>query len=180
MLSLAATESASSPSLVVKMDKASFRARDDTIVLHNINFEGQASKFHVVIGPTWSGKTTLLQAILGELSLESGSASICIGSITYCSQTPWLQNLSIRDNIVAGIALDRSWYSRVVSAVALDADFPEIPDWDKSLIGRGGLALSGGQKQRVVRLQSLIPSGPRFRLTFLDRHWPGLCIPGTK
>ena len=150
-------ESLSSPTHVVKMQKASFRSRDKTVLLHDINLEVQASTFYAVTGPAGSGKTTLLHAILSELTLERGSICICSGSVAFCSQTPWLRNLSIRDNIIAGAVFDRPWYSRVIAACALDADFASNPDWDKTLIGSGGLALSGGQKRRLVCFVYVLP-----------------------
>lgn len=175
---LGATESQRNP--MVKMEKAFFQARDKTVILYNIDLEVQESTFHVIIGPVGSGKTTLLHAILGELSLERGSSWSYQGSVAFCSQTPWLRNLSIRDNIVVGAEFDQDWYFRVVGACALEADFASIPDWDKALIGSGGLVLSGGQKQRVVRVSFMNFLSVKFSVQW---HVSGIILtqtpPGT-
>jgi ATP-binding cassette, subfamily C (CFTR/MRP), member 1 len=174
--------------MIVTMADATFQTRDGIELLKHIDFEVTASTIHAVIGPVGSGKTSLLLAMLGELNLKDGSCtswgSAC--AVSFCSQTPWLRNVSIRENIVAGarFEFDAEWYRRVVSACGLDRDFPfDEPGWDLDLIGSQGLSLSGGQKRRVVR--RTLPHAPlgKWRYEFVNppmkkyRHWPGQSIP---
>jgi len=71
-------------------------------------------------------------------------------SMAYCDQTPWLENRSIRDNILGQSPLDEKWLATVLEACALDEDVRMFPLGDLTLVGSGGVSLSGGQKQRVV------------------------------
>jgi ABC-type lipoprotein export system ATPase subunit len=104
----------------------------------------------MVVGPVGSGKSTLLRAILGEVPLLQGSIKRLSSPVAYCDQVPWLQNISIRQNIVGQDQFDKAWYQAVVSACALDIDMQQLPEGDQTLVGTGGVSLSGGQKQRVA------------------------------
>lgn len=90
---------------------------------------------NLVHGPVGSGKTALLQAILGELDLVSGDVDIPDELIAYCSQTPWLQSISIRDNILFFSPYEEERYQRVLEACALLPDLSEFKDGDLSQIG---------------------------------------------
>jgi ABC-type Mn2+/Zn2+ transport system ATPase subunit len=105
----------------------------------------------MVVGPVGCGKSTLMQALLGEVPSLSGSVRLGSTSIAYCSQDPWHMNGSVKEAIVGCEDLDEKWYDRVVYACALKRDFKELPMGDSSRIGSGGIALSGGQSQRIVR-----------------------------
>ena len=72
------------------------------------------------------------------------------GSFSMCLQEPWIQNLSLRENVLFGGAYDSAWYARVLSACALDADLSALPAGDSTEIGERGVNLSGGQKARVA------------------------------
>ncbi|KAM0271868.1 hypothetical protein ACHAQH_008953 [Verticillium albo-atrum] len=82
------------------------------------------------------------------MRLVTGSMKFT-SKIAYCPQSAWLQNATIRENIVFGQAFDQSFYNRVVHACALEADFALLPQGDLTEIGEKGITLSGGQKQRV-------------------------------
>ena len=73
--------------------------------------------------------------------------------MAYCSQTPWLLNTTIQQNITGlteQSAVDEQWYRSVVTACALDEDISQFPNGDQSVIGSRGFTLSGGQKQRLA------------------------------
>lgn len=132
--------------------------------LHDISFSATRGSLTMVIGVVGSGKSTLLKALVGELPCNNGSISAQSQDSAYCSQTPWLQNASVR-NIISGpakdVEFDEAWYRTVLHACALDHDILELPDEDDTLIGSRGVTLSGGQKQRLVSqviVLSAIPS----------------------
>ncbi len=110
----------------------------------------------MIWGPVGCGKTTLLKTLLGEVTPESGFVEASSLPIGYCDQSPWLLNVSIRDNIIGQGKFDFAWYSRVVFACALDQDFASLINGDQTMAGTGGLQLSGGQKQRVVCIYSCL------------------------
>jgi ABC-type multidrug transport system fused ATPase/permease subunit len=71
-------------------------------------------------------------------------------TISYASQTPWLQHQSIKDNILFGSAYDAARYADVLDACALRPDLKILEDGDETEIGARGVSLSGGQKARVA------------------------------
>lgn len=104
----------------------------------------------VVFGQVAAGKTALLQALLGELDLCEGELLKPNAPIAYCAQTPWLQSMSIRDNILFGSPYDDVRYKKTLDACALVADFASFKHGDLSNIGENGIGLSGGQKARTA------------------------------
>ncbi|KAG0023260.1 hypothetical protein BGZ81_008188 [Podila clonocystis] len=129
--------------------------------LKDITLEFPVGKLSVIVGATGSGKSALLLALLGELERVEGNmylprldygpvASKNRGSgIAYVAQTAWLQNSTIRDNILFGREFDQDRYDAVVEGCALTTDFEILEAGDATEIGEQGITLSGGQKQRV-------------------------------
>ena len=104
----------------------------------------------VVHGQVGSGKTALLLACLGELDLVNGELHMSTETIGYCAQSPWLQSMSIRENILFHTPYEESRYWQVVEACALTLDFANFRHGDLSMIGENGVGLSGGQKSRIA------------------------------
>ena len=71
------------------------------------------------------------------------------GSISYVAQQAWIQNETVRNNIIFGKNLDRNLYDNVIESCALISDLKILPAEDMTEIGEKGINLSGGQKQRV-------------------------------
>lgn len=120
------------------------------LVIRNVNLELPVGSVTMVIGPVGCGKSLLLKSIIGEVKPSQGSVAVAAKYIGFCDQTPWVQNVSIRDNIVGQRPYSETWYKTVVSACALEQDLKELADGDNTLAGSGGGSLSGGQKHRVV------------------------------
>ncbi|KAM8856472.1 ATP-binding cassette sub-family C member 4-like isoform 2-T2 [Spinachia spinachia] len=116
--------------------------------LQNVSFTVRPEQLLAVIGPVGAGKSSLLSAILGELSQESGGVKVK-GVLTYVSQQPWILPGTIRSNILFGKALDPKKYDRVLRACALKRDVELLPGGDLAMVGDRGANLSGGQKSRV-------------------------------
>lgn len=95
------------------------------------------------------GKSTLLAGLFGECKTGSSSCVSIEGTVSYAPQLPWIQQATIRENILFGTAYDPARYTEVVRACALDVDLAGLPDGDMTEIGEKGVNLSGGQKQRV-------------------------------
>ncbi|CAH1180472.1 unnamed protein product [Phaedon cochleariae] len=129
--------------LSAKWNKAS---SDD--VLHNIDLKANRGKLIGVIGPVGSGKSSLLQTLLGELEISDGTMNIS-GRFSYASQEPWVFSSTIRQNIVFGAEFDKKRYKEVIRVCALERDFAQFPNRDHTIVGDKGASLSGGQKARI-------------------------------
>ncbi|KAM7392240.1 hypothetical protein PAMA_007390 [Pampus argenteus] len=116
--------------------------------LEKINMSVKTGALVAVVGHIGSGKSSLLSAMLGEIERRSGSLSVR-GSVAYVPQQAWIQNATMKNNILFGQERKESWYHRVVEACALLPDLDILPARDATEIGEKGLNLSGGQKQRV-------------------------------
>ena len=142
-----------------------------TAILKDINLQCKAGSFTVITGPVGCGKSTLLKALLGEVPYFSGSVNVTESSIAYCAQVPWLQNLSLRDNILGGRPFDEKLYEDVMLATCLNSDIAYLPEGDMTLLGPNGMNLSGGQCQRVAVARAIYM---RYPLLLLDDCFCGL------
>ncbi|KAH8334643.1 hypothetical protein KR059_012695, partial [Drosophila kikkawai] len=116
--------------------------------LDGVDLSVQPGTMLAILGSTGSGKSSLIQAILGELRTESGKIKVN-GTMSYASQEPWLFSGTIRENILFGQPMERKRYVKVVRQCALERDFELLPLRDKALVGEQGASLSGGQKARI-------------------------------
>ncbi|XP_013166628.1 PREDICTED: multidrug resistance-associated protein 4-like [Papilio xuthus] len=128
---------------------ASWQENPIVETLRNITLTVKHGEFLGVAGLVGSGKSSLLQLILGELEPSHGTVSLGGGRISYASQEPWLFVASVRQNILFGLPYDRVRYKKVVSACALMRDFELLPAGDATLVGERGISLSGGQRARI-------------------------------
>jgi len=143
----------------------------DPALLHNLNFTIKSGQKVFVIGPVGIGKSTLLKAMIGEAMLKQGFVYTSALHAGYVDQTPWIQNASVRDNILGISLYDVNWYETVVKACALDYDISKMAKGDKTLIGSGGISLSGGQKQRLALARAVYS---KHKLILIDDAFSGL------
>ncbi|KAH8586615.1 putative multidrug resistance-associated protein [Bisporella sp. PMI_857] len=159
-----------SPILLSAAD-ATFGWLEQKPILHNVTFDILRRSINVVIGPVGSGKSTLLKSLLGETKLLSGSISTIPGCVAFCEQKAWLQNHTLRDNILGISVYDDIWYKTVMDACALTDDISILPMGDATQIGSQGFALSGGQKQRLSLARAIYS---KAKIVILDDVFSGL------
>jgi len=121
---------------------------EDELTLKNINIEVPKNNLVAIVGTVGSGKSSVIQAFLGEMEKISGSVNT-VGKLAYVPQQAWIQNATVRDNILFGKSYDRKRYNRVIDACALRTDIEILSAGDLTEIGEKGINLSGGQKQRI-------------------------------
>ncbi|CAN8095760.1 unnamed protein product [Discula destructiva] len=133
--------------------------------LLDLNVDFHIGKLNVITGPTGSGKTSLLMALLGEMSLMTGKVYLPGGrsredvpvepetglaeTCAYVAQSAWLVNATIKENIIFSAPMDEKRYRQVIVACALERDLEILDNGDETLVGEKGITLSGGQKQRI-------------------------------
>ncbi|KAI8993635.1 P-loop containing nucleoside triphosphate hydrolase protein [Pilobolus umbonatus] len=145
-----------------------------SFILKDLNVDFPLNQLSLITGATGSGKTLMMLSLLGEVVTLKGSVYcprqavsdniaeytevsedidpkdwLLPYAVAYVSQTAWLQNASIRDNILFGLPMVEERYRATLSACALDKDLDIFDDGDMTEIGEKGITLSGGQKARV-------------------------------
>ncbi|XP_006872061.1 PREDICTED: multidrug resistance-associated protein 1 [Chrysochloris asiatica] len=123
-------------------------ARGDPPTLNGITFSVPEGALVAVVGQVGCGKSSLLSALLAEMDKVEGHVAIK-GSVAYVPQQAWIQNDSLRENIIFGRQLQERYYKAVIESCALLPDLEILPSGDRTEIGEKGVNLSGGQKQRV-------------------------------
>uniref|UniRef100_A0A673IGR5 ATP-binding cassette, sub-family C (CFTR/MRP), member 3 n=1 Tax=Sinocyclocheilus rhinocerous TaxID=307959 RepID=A0A673IGR5_9TELE len=129
-------------------------AKQDQATLDNINVMVPQGSLLAVVGHVGCGKTSLVSALLGEMEKQEGQISIR-GSVAYVPQQAWIQNATLRDNILFGRPYVEQRYRCVLEACALTPDLEVLPGGDQTEIGEKGINLSGGQRQRVSLARAL-------------------------
>lgn len=143
----------------------------DAFKLMDLDLRFEVGNLNVIVGPTGSGKTSLLMALLGEMTKLKGDVYLPGGrsredlkldpetglteSIAYCAQQAWLVNGTVKDNIVFASHFDAKRYQSVIDACSLKRDLEILDAGDETLVGEKGVTLSGGQKQRISLARAL-------------------------
>lgn len=139
----------------------------DRFILHGLNLSFPPGGLSVISGRIGTGKSLLLSAILDEADLLDGSIRtpkgqgtqhddvdlndwIVQGSVAYVSDSPWLENTSLRSNILFGLPFVKERYDKIIRVCALEEDLDALPDGDSTELGANGVNLSGGQKWRIT------------------------------
>ncbi|XP_053694450.1 multidrug resistance-associated protein 1-like [Sabethes cyaneus] len=141
------TSNPSHDALLIK--DGTFTWGEDTPTLKNINLAVKKGNLSAVVGSVGTGKSSLISALLGEMEKTKGSVNTD-GRIAFVPQQAWIQNATLRENILFGKVFDAQKYDRVLESCALKPDLAMLPGGDATEIGEKGINLSGGQKQRVA------------------------------
>ncbi|KAF4071490.1 hypothetical protein AMELA_G00273860 [Ameiurus melas] len=136
---------------------------DSSPSLKNVSLDIKPGCLVAVVGAVGSGKSSLISALLGEMHNLSGSVHIK-GSVAYVPQQAWIQNATVKDNILFGSDEDEQKFQTVVEACALQPDLELLPGGAQTEIGEKGINLSGGQKQRVSLARAAYSSADVFLL----------------
>lgn len=157
----------------VRIRDATFTWDKSRDCLEGINFAAHKEELSCVVGRVGSGKSSLLQAILGDIWKIHGEV-VVHGRIAYVAQQPWVMNASVRENIVFGHRWDPQFYDRTVNACALADDFKTLPDGDRTEVGERGISLSGGQKARLTLARAVYARADVYLLddclSAVDQH----------
>lgn len=117
--------------------------------LSGVNLSLKRGEVLAVVGEVASGKSSLIQGVLGDINSSDDTIVATRGSIAFAGQSPFILSCTVRDNILFGSAFDEERYERVLDACCLRPDLQMWPAGDLTEIGERGVTMSGGQKQRV-------------------------------
>ncbi len=127
----------------------------DSLALSNVNVQFPRGKLTMVVGQVGAGKSSLLHALLGDMELSPGSKVTCTGRVAYAAQSAFIENDTLRGNVLFGRPFNEEQYHSALRASDLETDIGQLPGGDMTEIGERGINLSGGQKQRVSLARAL-------------------------
>ena len=116
--------------------------------LQNMHFSVGRTELLAVIGGVGCGKSSLLAALAGDMRKIAGQITMGANR-AFCPQYAWIQNATVKENVLFGKEFDSTWYNTVIDACALRPDIEMLPAGDMTEIGERGITISGGQKQRL-------------------------------
>merc|ERR1719457_149891 len=134
---------------VISVDNGKFTwDKNDAAVLNDINMHIKEGELVAIVGQVGCGKSSLVQALLGDMEKIQGSVKVK-GTCAYVPQQAWIQNMTVRDNILFNKQFSCALYEQAVTSCQLKQDFKMLQSGDLTEIGERGINLSGGQKQRI-------------------------------
>ncbi|THU93933.1 multidrug resistance-associated ABC transporter [Dendrothele bispora CBS 962.96] len=116
--------------------------------LVNLKFSIPKGSFVAIVGRVGSGKSSILQALIGEMRRTRGEV-VFGGSCAYVPQTPWIRNATLKENVLFGQEEQEDRFQEVIHTCSLERDLDILPQRELTEIGEKGINLSGGQKARV-------------------------------
>ena len=171
----------------VEMEKVSgkWNAQETELTLDNIDIEAKSGKLLAIIGTVGAGKSSIIQAILGEFPSTKGKITVR-GKLSYSPQESWVFSGSIKQNILFGMDFNEKRYDQVIEACALKHDLTQWEFGDRTLVGERGVSLSGGQKARVSLARAIYRDADTYLLddplsavdVHVGRHLFNNCIKG--
>ncbi|TBU42097.1 multidrug resistance-associated ABC transporter [Dichomitus squalens] len=121
---------------------------DKPFELKDVNLKIPRGSFVAIVGRVGSGKSSLLQALIGEMRKTRGQCTFS-STAAYVPQNAWIMNATLRENVLFGQPEDEARFREIVQACCLEPDLEMLPNGEDTEIGEKGINLSGGQKARV-------------------------------
>lgn len=162
------------PAICIRNGNFNWDRKAERQTLLNINLEIPVRSLVAIVGGTGEGKTSLVSAILEEISALGNSEVVLRGQVAYVPQISWIFNGTVRENILFGSSYDPLRYKRAIHVSALDRDLQLLPGGDLAEIGERGVNISGGQKQRISIARAVYADADVYifddPLSALDAH----------
>lgn len=145
-----------------------YRYDGDTAGIAEVDLKIPAGSFTVVTGQIGSGKSTLVQTLLGVLPKHAGEirwngeivedpkSFFVPPRCAYTPQTPKLFSEKLSDNILMGLPWDWDTLNRSIRLGVMETDLPTLEDGLDTIVGPRGVKLSGGQMQRTAAARMFV------------------------
>ncbi|EJD40251.1 cadmium ion transporter [Auricularia subglabra TFB-10046 SS5] len=129
-------------------EDAEKKKTSEPFAIRDLRLQVHKGEFVAIVGSVGAGKTSLLQALAGEMRKTRGNV-ILSGQVAYVPQIPWIINATVKENILFGEPEDNARYQQVIKTCSLQQDLDMLQYGDRTEIGEKGINLSGGQRACV-------------------------------
>jgi ATP-binding cassette subfamily B protein len=141
-------------------------------VLHEVTIDVPAGSTLAIVGPTGSGKTTLVNLIARVYDVRAGRVTLdgadvrdiplqqLHEAVAFVPQESFLFSATLRENVAWGSDVNETQVERAVELSQLINDLPQLPRGMGTMVGERGVSLSGGQKQRTAIARALARQAP--------------------
>lgn len=142
----------------------------NTTILDDLTCTIKSGELVAIVGEVGCGKSSFLSAVLGEMETINGSKVYMPRTnensdfTSFCNQTPWVVNDTLKGNIIFGRSFDEKRYKEILKVCALVDDLAVLPAGDMTEIGERGINLSGGQKARVCLARAMYSKNTKVLL----------------
>ena len=133
----------------IDIQEAKIGTNDNNILMSINKLRIKKGESCFIIGETGSGKSCLIKSLIDRLIILNKKEFNIDGKISYASQTPFIVNASLKDNILFYSEYNEEKYNQVIKFCELEKDIETFPAGDQTEIGTNGANLSGGQKSRI-------------------------------
>lgn len=146
-----------------------FSYKEGKEVLDNLSFKVKSKETVAFVGKSGSGKSTIFNLLCKMYDIKEGEITIdgvniqeldkesIRGNITIINQSPYIFNMSIRDNLrLVKEDLTEEEMIEACRLACLEEFINVLPDKYDTMVGEGGLTLSGGQRQRLAIARALV------------------------
>ena len=135
--------------IMIKFENISFSVKNIKL-LENINFTAKKGELIGIFGPTGSGKTCLLNAIMNNYDvIKNKEDPIINGDISFCPSQPWIMTETIKNNIIFYGEYNKDKYNKIIDLCCLNKDFKKLTEGDKTLVNSNSSNISEGQKIKI-------------------------------
>ncbi|EMD36548.1 hypothetical protein CERSUDRAFT_115579 [Gelatoporia subvermispora B] len=131
-----------------KQDDKAKENDDKPFELKDVKLKIPKGAFVAIVGRVGTGKSSLLQALIGEMRRTRGNCTFS-SKMAYVPQSAWIMNATLRENVLFGQPDDEAKFRDTIAACSLEHDLEMLPNGENTEIGEKGINLSGGQKARV-------------------------------
>ena len=115
------------PGVAIRVQNADLGYDNKEAYLKNLNFEARKGELVAVVGEVGNGKSSLLFGILGEMHKLNNGVINLNGSTAYVAQQAWIQNATVKDNILFGRIFNEQIYNEDIQACCLATDLNIMP-----------------------------------------------------